>query len=76
MIAAHPHCEAQDPTARGCGTLGTVLGLIHSDQLAFQADVADAVLFSDWLGHRVEGQHEYPAQGSSHSLLPVSNLRA
>lgn len=60
-VPAHPHCEAQDPTARGRGTLGTVLGLVHSDQLALQADVADAVLLSDWLGHRVERQRECPA---------------
>lgn len=60
-VPAHPHCEAQDPTARGFGTLGTVLGLVHSDQLALQADVADAVLLSNWLGHRVEGQRECPA---------------
>lgn len=57
-VPAHPHSEAQDPTARGCGTLGTVLGLVHTDQLALQADVADAVLLGDWLEHRVEGQPE------------------
>lgn len=30
--------------------MGTVLGLIHADQLALQADVADAVLLGNWLG--------------------------
>ena len=58
VVAAHPHGEAQDPTARGCGALGTVLGLVHTDQLALQANVADAVLLGDWLGHRVEEQLE------------------
>ena len=57
-VSAHPHCEAQDPTARGCGALGTVLGLVHSDQLTLQANVADAVPLGDRLGHRVEEQLE------------------
>lgn len=60
-VPAHPYCEAQDPAARGSGTLGTVLGLVHSDELALQADVADAVLLGNWLGHRVETRRECPA---------------
>lgn len=60
-VPAHSHCEAQHPAAKGCSTLGTVLGLVHTDQLALQADVADAVLLCDWLGHGVEGQRECPS---------------
>lgn len=70
-VPAHPHGEAQDPTLRGCSTLGTVLGLVHSDQLALQADVANAVLLGDWLGHRVEVQPERPALGPQPLIAPA-----
>lgn len=63
MVPADSHGEAQDSTAKRCGTLGTVLRLVHADQLALQADVADAVLLRDWLGHRAEGQHERLPEG-------------
>lgn len=70
-VPAHSHCEAQDSTAQRCSALGTVLRLVHADQLALQADMADAVLLRDWLGHRVEGQRECCPRGHSNSPLPT-----
>lgn len=58
MVPTHFHSEAQDPTVKGFGTLRTVLGPVHADQLAFQADVADTVFLRDRLGHRVGEQRE------------------
>jgi hypothetical protein len=34
-IPAHSYSKAQDPTVTGCSALRTVLGLVHTDQLAF-----------------------------------------
>ena len=53
---------------RGRSALGTVLGLVHSGQLALQADVADAVLLGDWLGHRGEEQPERCLWDHGHSF--------
>lgn len=53
-----PSRRGPGPHSEGCGALGTVLGLVHTDQLALQANVADAVLLGDRLGQRVEEQLE------------------
>lgn len=56
---------------RASSALGTVLRPVHAHQLALQANVPDAVLFSDGLWRKVGCRRECP---SELTVLPASAL--